>query len=357
MKTMQKRELYIIVPYKNVKKYVQKFVQSIEQIMNNESVQLLLINDHSSDKSEIFLNEYFQCNSQVKFIDSNKYGVSAARNVGLLYLYKSTSELSDIWVIFCDFDDQVSRFLFSTLSKLANVNDYDYILFGYSSKVSELTTSSEDKINQFRCSNLNIRAIAGPFLENGIMYNLNSPWGRLIKLNFLKKNNLLFDEKLSFREDLLFNIRALNCNPKVGILSKVYYHYYINTDSVVHNYIANTLEQNKIAFKYFSEILQNSFIINSDYLKQEFLYIMFTQSNFVYVFPSGGTNNNYFKAKERFQKLRKSTDYQQLFVSRFSSRLVHNKEKIIYFLSKYNLFIILYILMYVKNLFKGNKND
>lgn len=53
----------------------------------------------------------------------------------------------------------------------------------------------------------------------------------LYRLNFLKKNNILF-EKFSYREDLLFNIRCYTLsNITIKYTSLVIYGYFVRTDS------------------------------------------------------------------------------------------------------------------------------
>ena len=72
----------IIVPVYNVEPYLRKCLDSIISQIYCE-LEILLIDDGSTDKSGIICDEYSRHDSRIRVIHQPNRGVSAARNAGL----------------------------------------------------------------------------------------------------------------------------------------------------------------------------------------------------------------------------------------------------------------------------------
>ncbi|UJF15261.1 glycosyltransferase [Jeotgalibaca sp. MA1X17-3] len=72
----------IIVPVYNVEKYLKK---SIESLMNQtlKDIEIILVNDGSTDNSLFICKQYEKKDFRIKVIDKNNGGVSSARNIGI----------------------------------------------------------------------------------------------------------------------------------------------------------------------------------------------------------------------------------------------------------------------------------
>ena len=75
-------EISIIVPVYNCEKYIEKCINSILN-QTFKDLELILIDDGSSDKSGEICEEFKQKDSRVKVIHEKNSGVSIARNVGI----------------------------------------------------------------------------------------------------------------------------------------------------------------------------------------------------------------------------------------------------------------------------------
>ena len=72
----------IIVPVYNIEKYLAKCLDSlINQTL--EDIEIICVNDGSTDNSAEILNEYAQKDCRIKIINQDNAGLSAARNTGI----------------------------------------------------------------------------------------------------------------------------------------------------------------------------------------------------------------------------------------------------------------------------------
>lgn len=97
---MDNELISIIVPVYNVEKYIAKCLDSlVNQTYLN--IEILLIDDGSTDKSLSICKKYAAVDSRIKLFSKENGGVSSARNLGLLHVQGE-------YVVFVDSDDFVS---------------------------------------------------------------------------------------------------------------------------------------------------------------------------------------------------------------------------------------------------------
>ena len=208
-----KSEIYIIVPHKDNHEIIEQFISFSGEILQKYCfVYFIIIDDHSSDGTTSRLRENFSGESRVIFLNNKNTGVSAARNTGLEYVYNLTN-LKNKWIIFCDFDDAVSPSIFLSFSDGTLFEKFDYILFGFTSHENQFRQgnirSNTSSIKESPFTDYYSKILGGTFTYEGINYNLNAPWAKLINADFLNKNKIFFNESLTFKEDLIFNLKIL----------------------------------------------------------------------------------------------------------------------------------------------------
>lgn len=91
-------DISVIVPIYNAEKWIGSCLDSIILQDNNIAIEIIAVNDGSTDNSLAILQNYAQKKENIKIVDQENKGLSAARNIGLLHS-------SGNWVVFVDADD------------------------------------------------------------------------------------------------------------------------------------------------------------------------------------------------------------------------------------------------------------
>ena len=232
----------VIVPVYNAEKYLCKCVDSIVA-QTYPNLEILLIDDGSTDKSPEICDEYQKRNKIIKVIHKKNGGVSSARNVGIEI---STGK----YVCFIDADDYVeSNFIKALIDSC--FCDCDLVISGmiydFGKKKTKSSIEKDIAVSLYEFKNL--------FDKLYKMCLTNSPWAKLYNKNLL--NGLAFDESVSLGEDLLFNYLYLNKCKNIFISQySGYYYNRTNNYSATKKYspeymlcLTKCYEQSKI-FKY-----------------------------------------------------------------------------------------------------------
>lgn len=113
----------IIVPVYNVEQYLCKCIDSIIT-QTYKKIEIILIDDGSSDSSGIICDEYALKDSRIIVIHKENGGLSSARNAGL------DVAIGD-YVMFVDSDDFVEPDFCEVPLKIAKEKNVDIVSFGY----------------------------------------------------------------------------------------------------------------------------------------------------------------------------------------------------------------------------------
>lgn len=208
--------LSIIIPVYNAQNNIKKLVESFRLFKYRKQLEVICVDDGSSDKSyEILasLNEEY-----LRVIPQEHRGVSAARNTGL-------TVASGRYITFVDADDEVAIDVFENVMKKAIVKDSDITIFGIrdifyknNEKISEHDNFSEDANYNERNFFLKI----GEILNKDILY---SPCNKIYKNAIIKEHKIAFDERCSIGEDMLFNLSYFHYIQSVQMVADYAYLY------------------------------------------------------------------------------------------------------------------------------------
>ena len=122
---MGKTFFSIIIPVFNTEKFIKKCVQSVlSQKFNN--LEIILINDHSTDKSGKICEKLKLKNfNKLKLIQNKKnLGVGASRNIGL-------NLANGKYIIFLDSDDYLIQNSLNYLFKKIKLKNYPEVIFNH----------------------------------------------------------------------------------------------------------------------------------------------------------------------------------------------------------------------------------
>ena len=213
----KKIELSIIVPVYNVEKYLGECLDSILKI-KNINYELLIINDGSPDNSQKIIDEYCKKSNRIKSFIKENGGLSSARNYGL-------ERASGEYIWFVDSDDLVVAPEFEKFYKKAKeLKDIDIICGNYN---SFMDGNRNDIIKSSLIIKELDKSITGieflEILEKNLTHNC-PVWKNLYKIEFIKKNNLYFEEGVIF-EDYIYTILSLIKSEKVVFFDISFYLY------------------------------------------------------------------------------------------------------------------------------------
>ncbi len=213
---MKSQKISVIIPIYNSEEYLNKCITSVIS-QTYSSIEIILVNDGSTDDSLNICNYYSKTDSRIKVISQENRGVASARNAGM-------EQATGDFIGFVDSDDYISYDMYEKLINSAEKYHADIVECGY------YTTDSDYKV--VAINNLKNDVIKGEYNciqnyikeENTTNYNVNKIYRRAI-LEGLKYPNY------KYSEDFYMNVMAhLRCDTKV-IISDACYYYHRHSNS------------------------------------------------------------------------------------------------------------------------------
>ena len=227
----------IVVPVYNVEQYLDK---TITHIINQtyQNLEILLVDDGSTDKSGIICDEYAKKDSRIKVIHKKNGGSSSARNVGI-------REATGAYIGFLDADDYADEEMYETLHNAAITHN--------ATIVECMSQDFDEEGNLLKGPRLNTGKVTFiPSKEDFrlLMIHLgdSSFCTKLIEASFCKKFSFSEDR---LNEDFLLILEMILRTDGVYSVEKPFYNILIRSGS-----------NQRSGFK---ENLYNAVIDNSDY--------------------------------------------------------------------------------------------
>ena len=209
-----------------------KSIRSI-QCQTLKEIEIIAINDCSTDNSIDILKEIAKNDSRIKIVNNDKnYGLLYTRAMGIL-------NTNGEYLINVDPDDLLYEnndleYLYNTANKLK----VDIINFGY---------LNGHEFN-LKCSNFKKILRQPQLFEHAFTYdnrfNDYLLWNKLVKRTLMLKayelfKNKIFSEKWNYGEDTIWSILINKYAKSMFCINKIIYIYNSNNDSLMHNQFNN----------------------------------------------------------------------------------------------------------------------
>lgn len=206
----------IIIPVYNVSQYLNGCVQSVvDQLYKN--FECILIDDGSSDGSEIICNQWEQKDSRIKVIHQSNQGVSKARNRGI-------AEAQGEYITFIDSDDWIAPNYLNELFQPIEKYNVDLVVCG----LQQHYTDGTSKNYSYKTGIINIeQQETNAFTDINKKFLFFGPYIKLYKRTIIQKHNIRFPPEYTYGEDLLFNYNYLEYVKAVYVVDQCLYHYRI----------------------------------------------------------------------------------------------------------------------------------
>ena len=214
-------KISIYMPIYNKSKYLIKSIRSI-QCQTLKEIEIIAVNDCSTDNSLIILKEIGKNDSRIKIVNNDKnYGLLYTRAMGIL---NSTGE----YIINLDPDDLLNENnALKYLYNIANRLNLDIINFGY---------LKEDEFD-LKCSNFRKILRQPKLLEHSFTSDdrINDflLWNKLVKRELMLKayelfKNEIYSEKWNYGEDTIWSIIINKYARSMLCINKIIYIYYLD---------------------------------------------------------------------------------------------------------------------------------
>ena len=250
IKTITNDLISIIVPVYNVEKLLPECLESIIN-QTYKDIEIICINDGSTDKSLEILKEYEQKDNRIKIINKQNGGLSSARNAGL-------NIFTGDYVFFLDSDDYIHpetlKILYDCLKQTkteisecnyftTNQRNYDFEILKNKNKFSII----KNPLKAYAQRKKNITP---------------SVWKRLYSKEIIK--DMRFIEGIVW-EDVPFTIELYKKIDKISQINLPLYYYWQNPSSISNS------QHSKFKYDchFKNMIFINDFLSNNQYIKQK----------------------------------------------------------------------------------------
>ena len=214
-----------------------------------KNIEIILVDDKSTDKSMTLLKKYKQRYKNIKIISSKKNaGVSHARNAGI-------NAAKGDYIFFIDSDDFIERDAIAKMINVASKYDADVVdterLFWYQRESKILTFTEQKRLKKdVVIGNIHndLRSITYPRYVTGKLY----------KRSVIK--DVRFDENIRCYEDALFNHQIKANFSNYVYAQGIFYHYLQRPSSLI-----NTINVNHMDYVYAGKEIKAIYEANNYY--------------------------------------------------------------------------------------------
>ena len=215
----------VIIPVYNCENYLDKCLRSVLS-QTYENLEVLLIDDGSSDSSPEICDKDSEQDARVKAFHIKNGGVSNARNFGM-------SQANGDYIAFVDSDDYIMTDMYEKLLSKASETNSDMVFCRYQ-KVSDDGSITEENhgLEEF---------IKEQDLSVFIVHTKNLVMGSSCRILYKKSfvDSLKFNSDLILGEDLLFVLELLTSTKNIAYVPNVLYNYYYNNNVNYRKYVSN----------------------------------------------------------------------------------------------------------------------
>lgn len=207
----------IIIPVYNVEKYLDDCIQSV-LMQTLKDVEIICVNDGSTDKSGVILEKYKQTDSRFRIISQKNAGVSAARNTGI-------RAAKGEYILFLDSDDFLGKpESIERLYEKAKNDELDELFYGTNVvfENAEIKKANESYGIYYNRNQAYTDVLNGK--DMFVLFSKNNDFKGNVCMQFFRRrflidNNLKFAEGL-IHEDEIFTIQCISLAKRVAYLDE-----------------------------------------------------------------------------------------------------------------------------------------
>lgn len=236
----------VIVPIYNKEKYLKRCIESILN-QTHKDLEVLLINDGSTDGSLNICKNYAKKDPRVRIISKENSGVSSTRNLGI-------ENCKGAYYAFIDPDDYIDINYFQKLQNCIKKYDADIVYCFAIDLQEEYGKTVTYSKNTGKC-----------MLWDTSKYDWCSPvahkvvWGALYCKEKFEK--IRFDDDITIAEDTLYFARCVKKGTQIVCLDEALYYYVKNSDSLTNDSYSDKNKSELIAWDRICSLFEGNKIV------------------------------------------------------------------------------------------------
>ena len=197
---MTNPKVSVIVPIYNAEAFLVPCVKSV-LAQTLEDIEVLLIDDGSSDSSAVICRHFMQQDSRVTVINKENEGVSATRNLGLKWAKGE-------YIAFIDADDTLIEQALEILVQTLEEKQVDAVFANYFYYYNDRKVYRGPRIPG---GVYPVAEIRSQLIDDGTLSGIlfGSVWAALYKRELIEQHHIRFQEDVALNEDGLFNVMYL----------------------------------------------------------------------------------------------------------------------------------------------------
>ena len=227
----------VIIPVHNTEKFLRRCLESVcGQTL--EEIEIICIDDCSTDASAAIIAEFATRDSRVKVITFERNrGTAVARNAGI-------DAATGDYLGFVDSDDAVDLDFYEKLYAQAIATGADVV------KGNVRTIGYDGNVQSSLCHNDLIRKCRTRFAFAWCF------WTAIYRAKVVRDNKLNFCEGCILGQDVLFLNAIMLCSKGLAFVDDVHYHYFQREDSACSRIL--TLSKLRCGFRVYNEIIDRT---------------------------------------------------------------------------------------------------
>ena len=226
---IEKDKITVVVAIYNIEKYISRCIKSIV-VQTYDNLQIVLVDDGSSDSSGRICDEYEKKDSRVEVIHQKNQGLSEARNTGI-------RTAQGKWIAFIDGDDYIHPQFIERLYDAEKVSGSEIAICAY-----KMVKGDEEFKTPFKRRDRSIELSSSQMLENwhGKMTRVETvAWNKLYDLELFRGIQY---PRGRLHEDVYTTHLLIARAKKIIFIREELYMYFQREDSI----IRNKLTENRI---------------------------------------------------------------------------------------------------------------
>lgn len=249
-----------IIPVYNCVDYLENAISSVISQINFNDVQLILVDDGSSDGSSEICDKYAALYDNIIVIHKSNGGVSEARNFGI-------NAADGYWISFLDSDDSLKENFYVEMLKnnnedliCCNIDANKCLPFNLTDYLSDGSYSFSDIVDK----------VYPLLLLRPVMFQC---WNKMYKKEIIVSNNIQFPVGRKFAEDMVFVYEYIKYIRSFRFIENKLYYYYMHDNNTT-SLVIKGFEVYRFIYTYISEYLKTIDYYDSEkekYLATQFL--------------------------------------------------------------------------------------